>query len=608
MGKMVPMVSGTGVAAPPRARQPAWLDSWLGEGPETRFPLLAAVGLLTALFVGPLLVAALVLEEPSAVFWALLIVDLAAVFFFAVATISAPVLFIGVLIVWFALQRLVVALVAPHIDADMVRVLLTYKEGFYFILPAAAVLSTGLQWLKGNRAVTAVTIVDLVAVTWLGILALHFFAAGDPSTPVLTYARRFAAPVLLFVGGRLLVPHIGQFRASLRLVVAVAVAVSVFGLIERFLFGVGFWADAVDARVFYEKQVESGLLPENWTMIYRGVPDGIFIALPLEEPVRRLVSSYMEPTTLASFLAFSLLMVLLAPGMGRETSQRNRIYAAAGVIVLAVALLATLSRGGMVTVLVGGALFVVVRVISERGWPAGMPVALGAFVAILMSIGVVITTFSTFPGDGLARDVLATRAVSGLTDEPPAPPVAPPVSDEPPVPGALEEIIVHPPGSTAEGAGKHLDGLRSGLDRMLDDPLGAGLGAAGNWSDAPEAGGESGVGVIAAQLGVAGFFLYVGFFLAAAGGLVAVAWRNAGPLGDVALVIGGAMLGLFLMSFVSESASGLLGNAPYFIFAGWMFALALPVAERLRFVSLRSPLSRELALDPSSRQGDTSTG
>jgi len=241
-----------------------------------------------------------------------------------------------------------------------------------------------------------------------------------------------------------------------------------------------------------------------------------------------------------------------------------------------------------------------------------MPLVLGTAVAATMALGVVITTFSSFPGDSVVRDVLATRVVSGLDNEPAAPEpttpaVPPPGDDQTPTEGGLEEIIIHPPGSTADGASKHFDGLRSGLDQMIERPLGLGLGAAGNWSDAPEAGGESGVGVIAAQLGVAGFLLYVGFFVTLVAGLVRVAWASIGPMSDVALVLGGAMLGLFLTSFVSESASGLLGNAPYFIFAGWMIALATPMASNIRFALLPGRVGDAPLLDASAAHGDTSS-
>jgi hypothetical protein len=309
------------------------------------------------------------------------------------------------------------------------------------------------------------------------------------------------------------------------------------------------------------------------------VPDGIFISLPLEVPVRRLVSSYLEPTTLGSFLAFALLLILLAPGMGSDMGPRLRRVSVAAALLLAFALLATLSRGGMLTVLAGGGLFVFVRTIQARGWPGGLPVVTGGVVAVAMSIGVVITTLSSFPGDGLVRDALETRVVSGLSEESPAQ-VKPP--GQPTPSGPLDEITDHPPGSTAEGASKHLDGLRSGLDQMLKKPLGLGLGEAGNWSDAPEAGGESTVGVVAAQLGVPGLLMYVALHLTIIATLVTAAWRRSGPLSDVSLVLAGALFGLFIVSFVSESSLGLLGNAPYFIFAGWVIASVSGSVQGLR--------------------------
>ncbi len=600
------MASGTGIAEPARRGPPTALDAWLGSTFGARFPLIAYVALLTGLFVAPLFIAALVFEDPNPIFWALLVLDLVALFVFGVVTYSRPALFVGVLILWFALQRLVIAVAAPDIDADMVRVLLTYKEGFCFILPSAAAIGLYLAWRRGERTLTPVLAADLVAVSFLVLVAVHFVAAGDPSTPELTYARRFAAPVLLYLGGRMLIPLLPQFTASLRLLVVVAVGVAVFGLVERFVFDIAFWSNGIDAATFYGKQVDSGLLPEDWTVIYRGVPDGIFIALPLEVPVRRLVSSYLEPTTLGSFFAFAILLVLLAPGLGSEkprVSQRWLLGAVA--LLLAFAALATLSRGAMAAVLAGGALFVFVRLVQTRRW-AGLPVVLGVIVALTMAVGFVITTFSTFPGDGLARDVLETRAVSGLTDEPSA--ALPPAADS--GPGGLDEITQHPPGSTAEGASKHFDGLRSGLDRMLDEPLGAGLGAAGNWSDAPEAGGESTIGVVAAQTGVPGLLLYVGFYAAIIAALVSAAWKRSGPLSDLSLVLAGALFGLFAISFVSESALGLLGNAPYFIFAGWMLAIVSPAVIRPTFTALpatRSRTSPSSAVDGPARPGDTST-
>jgi hypothetical protein len=542
------------------------------------------VAALAGIFIGPLILLALLANEPTGIFWSAIVLDLVVLFAFVAYTYERPALFVGVLVLWFAAQRLVVALIAPHVDGDMVRALLTYKEGYYFILPAAAATALYLRWRRGEQTITPLLLADVVALTWLGILAVHFAAAGDPSTPELTYARRFAAPLLLYAGGRLLVPALGELASSLRFVLGVAVVVAALGVIERFVLEIGFWINSVDAAAFYEKQVEGGLLPENWTVIYRGVPDGIFISLPLETPVRRLVSTFLEPTTLGSFLAFALLVLLFAPRLVLEP--KSRLYqrlAGAGLCLLTIAVLATLSRGAMVTVLAGGALFVAVRASQGIGALRGLPWLSGGLVAAVMTVGVAITSLSQFPGDSQVRDILETRAVSGLSAEPTVATPDLPASDTvAPVEGPLEEITVHPPGSTAEGASKHLDGLRSGLDKMLEEPLGAGLGAAGNWSDAPEAGGESAVGVVAAQTGAPGLLAYVAFYAAAIGAMIAVSWRRSDAQTDLSLVLAGALFGLFIVSFVSESAFGLLGNAPYFIFAGWMLAVAVPAAQRVR--------------------------
>ena len=130
----------------------------------------------------------------------------------------------------------------------------------------------------------------------------------------------------------------------MRLFVAIAVGVAAFGLVERFALDLSFWRDTVDATTFYGKQVESGLLPQNWTVIYRGVPDGIFIALPLQEPVRRLVSTYLEPTTLSSLLALALLLLVLVPDLAwNRAGPLRKTVVVAAIVALGVAAMATLS-------------------------------------------------------------------------------------------------------------------------------------------------------------------------------------------------------------------------------------------------------------------------
>jgi hypothetical protein len=500
----------------------------------------------------------------------------------AVATFRTPALFIGVIIIWFALQRIVVALLAPHISADLVRLLLTYKEGFYLILVAVGAIGVIARQMRGERALPTLFAADAIALALLGWLALVFISDPQTSSPELTYLRRFGAPLLLYVGGRVLIPRREQLLDSMRLFVAVAVGVAAFGLVERFILDVSFWRDTVDATTFYGKQVESGLLPQNWTVIYRGVPDGIFIALPLQEPVRRLVSTYLEPTTLSSLLALALLLLVLVPDLAWSRSgPLQRTVIAIAIVALGIAAAATLSRGGMVTFVAATGFVLAVRWIHRAGWRLSVPLPFLLFPLLaLMGLGAALTSFDNVPAEGTLRDVLATRAVSGLSDEPPSvasPQPAPSGTDNP-----LQEIGAHPPGSTADAASKHLRGLTSGLEEMLTKPLGRGLGATGNWSGTPGSTNESTVGVIAAQLGIIGFTLYSGFFASVIIALVAAAWNRNGIWSDVPLVLAGAMLGLFIVSCVSESASGILGNAFYLLFAGWALSLTTSASNTLR--------------------------
>jgi hypothetical protein len=593
------------------------LGDWMTEEralPGPPWPLNAIV--LAVLAVSPVPLAALILEEVTPLFWLVLIADLVLLFGVSVATLRTPALFIGVMILWFAFQRLVVALIAPHVSADLVRLLLTYKEGFYLILIAAGAIILAMRHLRGERALPPVLAADAIAVALLAWLGVVFISDPQSSSPELTYLRRFAAPVLLYLGGRLLIARRDQLLDSARLLVAVAVGVALFGLVERFVFEVAFWRDTVDATTFYGKQVESGLLPANWTVIYRGVPDGIFIALPLETPVRRLVSTYLEPTTLSSLLALALLLLLLVPDLAwrRARSPITRATVVIAVLALGIAVVATLSRGGMVTFIAATVFVLAARWLRSGARVPSIPQPLILLPLVaLMGFGAAITSFDDVPARGTVRDVLSTRAVSGLADGPGVIGVdeaaatetaaTPPVDPDAP----LQEIGVHPPGSTAEGASKHLRGLTSGLEEMVDAPLGRGLGATGNWGRTVGAGNESTVGVVAAQLGIVGFVLYVGFFGAVIVSLTSAAWRRTGLWSDLPLVLAGAMLGLFIVSWVSESASGLLGNAFYLLFAGWLIALAAPSAERLRWRWLPGgPSAKPEQLDASPPRIDTS--
>jgi len=536
-----------------------------------RAPLALAAPALAVLFVAPLLVVALAAQEATAFFWFTLIADLVLLFAFAVATFRKPLLFVGLLTVWFVVQRLLLALVAPHVSADVLRLLFTYKEGFYMILLAAAAVGILFAYRRGERSFTPIMLADVLALALLALLTVSLLISSSDLSPKLTYARRFAAPFLIYLGGRLLLPDRGQFLGGLRLLVLTGLVVALFGLVERFLLDTSFWSSQVDALGFYGRLAEGGLLPASFIKPFQGVPEGIFVAFPLDVPVRRMVSTYLEPTTLGAFLSLVLLLLVFVPGLALQRAQTGwgRIAFATASAVLVVAVVATVSRGAMQIALIGGGMMLLLTAgrALRRPWRLESTVIVGAAVVLVVALLVTSFSFAQVPDRRQQlQDVLSARVISGLE------PVArPPVSEE----------------TLNEGAQAHVNGLTSGLEQMLKEPGGKGLGTAGAWSEATEVGSESTVGTLAAQLGVPGLFLWLAFHTAVIGGLVqaALRLRREGERlwSDIALALGTALTGLFVAAWFSESASGLLGNAFFFLFAGWALAVAAPAAPGLRF-------------------------
>lgn len=539
----------------------------------TPLPAALAAGILMVLFVAPVLLAALVLQDPAPAFWLVLILDLVLLFLFALATLRQPVLLIGVLVLWFALQRLVIALIAPDVSAETVRLLLTYKEGFYLVLLAAGVAALVSRYRQGEAAFTPTLAVDLLALAFLLLLAVEFLVSSSELTPKLTYGRRLAAPLLLYLGGRLLLADRRHLLAGLRLVISVGLAVALFGLIERFVLDVSFWSDRVDAMTFYSKQAEGGLLPASSIRSFQGVPEGVFSAFPLNVPVRRLVSTFLEPTTLGSFLAFVLVVLLFVPGLANG---RSRIVWSVSGLVLAAAVAATISRGSMEIALIAGAfilLFSGLRLLRQPRWAEAAVIALVA-VFLLSTLAATSLSFSQFPNRrAQAQDVLSSEFVSGF----------------PP-----QEVLPAPPPAEVldSGAQAHVNGLSTGLEKMWEKPLGAGLGAAGIWSQSPEVGGESTIGTLAAQLGAPGLVLWLAFHLTLIASLAhaSLGLRRARQAlwSDLLMALAGALLGLSVIAWFSESALGLLGNALYFLFAGWAISVVAPAVSRLQLQSLPS--------------------
>lgn len=116
----------------------------------------------------------------------------------------------------------------------------------------------------------------------------------------------------------------------------------------------------------------------------------------------------------------------------------------------------------------------------------------------------------------------------------------------------------------------HLAGLVSGFTGMLRRPLGHGIGAGGNFgqlfggvslSNWLSSGAESSFGDISFQLGVLGVLVIYGFWFV----LILTAARQTQK---ISIYLTGALIGLFIASFMQENSLGPEVDAAYFILAG----------------------------------------
>lgn len=517
---------------------------------------LAAVG-LAALLATPMAVAAL--AGPGWSVWAAMAGGWAA--YLAIAWRADAAVAVGALLVWLATQRMAAALLSPFVPAEEVRHVLAYKEGLM-----AALLLTGAgrllwRWRQGSPLWRPL-LPDLLALLFLMVVLAHFVLSEAALADRLTYLRRWCMPCLLYFAGRALTADPSPFLRSLRLFLGLAALVAVFGLVERFLLAPAFWMDTVDAVAFYRQQIEAGLIPGQWLFVYRGLPDGVFSALPLTVPVRRLVSTFLEPTTLALFLALALVLALAAQPERRRPIGWPLLALA---LLLATALVATLGRAGMLVAVVGAGALALLALGRGRPWPA----LAAATVLPPLLAALAVTTLPDVPARG---QVTALLEWSSAMPAPASPPPAGAPAPSGPAP------TDRPPGSTAEGAARHVWGLREGLQQMAEAPLGLGLGAAGLWSEAPHVGGESALGALTAQLGVFGLGFWLLFLLSLAAGLLLPSLGDAkeerGLHWRMWRGLAAGLLGLLIASWFSESAAGVTGTAAYYLFAGWGVALA----------------------------------
>ncbi len=154
-----------------------------------------------------------------------------------------------------SLERLIVAVAVPRLDADSVNALLAYNE-FVFPLIIALGLPRFLRRWRTQPRVIWVADGVMIALGLLTVLGLLLGAA--PPLERILYARRFLLLPMVYFAARVTVPAVGDSRRVAAVIFATGLALSLFGLFERFSPPGTVWGGLVDPVAYYERASYSG--------------------------------------------------------------------------------------------------------------------------------------------------------------------------------------------------------------------------------------------------------------------------------------------------------------------------------------------------------------
>ena len=331
-------------------------------------------------------------------------------------------------------------------------------------------------------------------------------------------ARHDLIPVAAYFLGRLLVlTPVAWRRLSLALV-SVAVALTVWGLADVYLLPLQWWRDSGVPGWFAEQLglVYSGglsRLPENW-ILNTGDEDN---------PVRRLVSTFLSPLATSYVLVIVLLFLV---------ARRRTWWTSAAAIVVFAGLLWTHTRAAYLALAIG----LVVLAIAQRRL---LPVVL-AVASLIVGVGFVKAFPHIGPSTSYTQAELEILRDQGRE--------SPGVSDDPLSAGDA---------STSS----HLRNLRDGIRTIVHHPQGFGLGNAG--VNASRTGveikaGESTYTELGVDTGVGGVVAFCGWMVAV---LLALwrrsAWLSAAWVAMLAVGVQTDVIGVHWVAYVLFALAGI---------------------------------------------------
>lgn len=189
------------------------------------------------------------------------------------------------------------------------------------MLLALAALFRPRQWPASVRWALATALVPL----------LFALAASTAPFLIALNLRRLVFLPLLFAALWLLPWTPRQIGLLVRLVLATSLVVAVLGLVERSLPD-AFWGTTLEIDRY-----NAANTLDRWSSL-AFEDSGRFFSWDLEawlhRPVRRMVSTYLEPTTLAAAMAAAFALALAQHARGQGAAPLALLFAAAGLLTL----------------------------------------------------------------------------------------------------------------------------------------------------------------------------------------------------------------------------------------------------------------------------------
>jgi hypothetical protein len=372
------------------------------------------------------------------------------------------------------------------------------------------------------RRLSAVRAVDVSAAAYAVVVVVYWLlpqdALGGDATArgELLALRHHLLPVAAYVLGRLLGASWGRRDRLGGAIVLTAALVAIVGLLDLALIPLQSWRESGVPGWFRELGLDyEGLsgLPENW--VYNTGDE--------DNPIRRLVSTFLSPLASAYLLVVALLYIASKP---------FRVWWALGGAFLYVALLYTHTRAAFAALALG---LVVLALVQRRFGPAMVALASisigAAFLAAYPAIG---------PSTSYTDEELEFLRENAERE-----------------PGSSED----PFGADESSTGSHLRNLRDGIRAVVEHPQGYGLGNAGvvaKRTGVEIKAGESTYTELGVDTGVAGLAAFVLWSLALVRGLWRrEAWLAAAFVAVLALALQTDVIGIHWLAVTLWAAAGI---------------------------------------------------